>query len=87
MSQKKRTYQVAFCRSINFRDVFGNVTPLSSGEILCGVELRARIPATRNTPARYELAATLDGKPRVLSVQQQLVELMEESDEQARHLG
>ncbi|GHO77000.1 hypothetical protein KSD_47710 [Ktedonobacter sp. SOSP1-85] len=45
---------------------------------MLGVELLQEIPATRDTPALYELALTLDGERKVLIVRKSLVELRKE---------
>lgn len=45
---------------------------------LPSVKLIQEIPATRETPALYEIALTLDGEPKVLIVQKNPVELRKE---------
>ncbi|EFH80244.1 hypothetical protein [Ktedonobacter racemifer] len=75
MQRTQETYLLAFRRSMTFRSIDGKTTFISSAEIVPGVELIQKIPATREAPALYELALTLDGEPKVLIVEKDLVEL------------
>lgn len=76
--QQPQTYLLAFRRSVAFRSIEGKTTFISSAEIVPGVKLIQKIPATREGPALYELALMLDGEPKVLIVQKNLVELRKE---------
>ncbi|GHO53763.1 hypothetical protein [Ktedonobacter robiniae] len=76
--QQSQTYLLAFRRSVTFRSIEGKTTFISSAEIVPGVKLIQKIPATREAPALYELALTLDGEPKVLIVQKNLIELRKE---------
>ncbi|WP_201385099.1 hypothetical protein [Ktedonobacter sp. SOSP1-85] len=78
MERRQETYMLAFRRSMTFRSIHGETTSISSAEIVLGVELLQEIPATRDTPALYELALTLDGERKVLIVRKSLVELRKE---------
>ncbi|EFH80143.1 hypothetical protein [Ktedonobacter racemifer] len=78
MKQKPETYMLVFQRSMTFRNICGDLTFVSSGEIVPGVELLQEIPAMSGSPAIYELAMTLDGEHKVLIVLKSLVILCRE---------
>lgn len=78
MQHTEGTYLLAFHRSMTFRSIDGRTTFISAAEIVPGVQLLQNIPASRQAPALYELALTLDGERKVLIVQKSLVELHKE---------
>lgn len=78
MEQKPETYMLVFHRSMAFRNICGNLTFVSSSEIVPGVELLREIPAMSGSPALYELAMMFDGEHKVLIVQKSLVTLHRE---------